>query len=469
MKNGGEKKPSYSAMEELYKMMTNENTKKLSLMDQLRLSYFAEGEGESKKESINNYQFLFFDCEKNPPNLKASLKQLFESTKTSREEKNELVEDITNKCEIAYNKNEDKIKMMYPYISKEDALVIISYTCESINEEFSPYKLINNALVSKERKSGIEKVTKYFYLLLSSLRKLKKYQIQSNYLYRCINKNVNINIFKADFIPYILGNTKTFWGFTSTSTNIDIAKKFLGDNEGTIFHLYGNICGYDITPFNYYNENEILIEPEREIYISEQPLEINGILNIKCFIKKTPLVLNSIICSMEHDDNFINNNYINKYEGQENKINNQIPMNPMMYNNNPNYMGNMLLLMGMFGNNNSSIEDEEWMKGFKLGIEEVSNNLSDDSGPKITVEFSSTSGFRSKMEVIYGLTVDNLLEKFFRKIGRLDLIGDNSCGLCFFFKTKPLNFGDQTLIENFVKYTSNPIVTINEIYNIIGA
>ena len=31
--------------------------------------------------------------------------------------------------------------------------------------------------------------------------------------------------------------------------------------SGTIFTLYGDIWGYDITLFNVYNEEEILLEP----------------------------------------------------------------------------------------------------------------------------------------------------------------------------------------------------------------
>ena len=38
---------------------------------------------------------------------------------------------------------------------------------------------------------------------------------------------------------------------------------------GTIFTLAGKVWGYDITLFNYFNEKEILIEPERKFKIDE--------------------------------------------------------------------------------------------------------------------------------------------------------------------------------------------------------
>jgi hypothetical protein len=90
-----------------------------------------------------------------------------------------------------------------------------------------------------------------------------------------------------------------FWAFTSASTNPQISFKFLGGNNnsnryGTIFSLTGDIWGYDISLFNVFNEEEILIEPEREIIVEESIPPINEIMYVRCHIKKTPLVLENI-------------------------------------------------------------------------------------------------------------------------------------------------------------------------------
>ena len=139
------------------------------------------------------------------------------------------------------NKNKDKIKTEYPNISKEEAEIIASYTCNSEEENYNPYKILNTALVSEDRRTGILKVSKYLYILLCSLRKLKRYKFDSNYLYRGIDAKINVDISNKNIVPYIKGNTKTFWGFTSTSTDIKTAKKFLKQKKGTIFYLSGNI------------------------------------------------------------------------------------------------------------------------------------------------------------------------------------------------------------------------------------
>ena len=69
---------------------------------------------------------------------------------------------------------------------------------------------------------------------------------------------------------------------------------FLGEGtfkEGTVFTLSGDIWGYDISLFNTYNETEILLEPERKIYIKETKPPVEHILYTRCKILDTPLVL----------------------------------------------------------------------------------------------------------------------------------------------------------------------------------
>ena len=90
------------------------------------------------------------------------------------------------------------------------------------------------------------------------------------------------------------GNTKTFFGFASINKNIKMTRNFLGNNENaTIFSLYGKIWGYDLTLFNYFGEEEILLEPERKFYIEEIIPEVNGIIFVRGEFKETSLALHS--------------------------------------------------------------------------------------------------------------------------------------------------------------------------------
>ena len=266
----------------------------------MSLIFYTEKEDYLKEDSIDKYKDIFTDYYYENPTLSDSLKQLFINSGAKEELSNDLIKDIISKTEIVINNNWNKIKEKYPSITKEDSKIICSYTCESKDKNYSPYKILNKNLVSDNRKEGIMNVSKYLFILLKSIRKLDKYypNDKNKYLYRCINTKVNLNydLFNKKLVPYIIGNNKTFWGFTSTSPEVKMTYDFLKGDEnnksGTIFTLTGNVWGYDITLFNYYNEKEILLEPERKYKIDEILPPINNIIHIRCDFQDTPLILN---------------------------------------------------------------------------------------------------------------------------------------------------------------------------------
>ena len=111
---------------------------------------------------------------------------------------------------------------------------------------------------------------------------MPKYYPEKKVLYRSLTCQVNLSGGNEDknTVAYTYGNKKTFWGFTSTSTDPNVAYSFLKDtvnevNEKvamktwTVFALSGDVWGYDIELFNYYHEKEILLEPERKFIVTE--------------------------------------------------------------------------------------------------------------------------------------------------------------------------------------------------------
>ena len=144
----------------------------------------------------------------------------------------------------------------------------------------------------------------------------------------------------------------------------------------------------------------------------------------------------------------MNNMMINPNNFMQNNINmsNNIPQ---MNNNMVNYM--------------ISKEDEEWMKGFHMGVEKEMN-----SKPKIRVIFNTTQGSSTDIEVFFGTTINQLLEKYLKHIGRPDLIRDKSNKICFLFNATKIRFGDETTVEKFFKNVSIPKVVVNNIDNLIG-
>ena len=294
-------------------------------------NYYHDKEG---LESLNDYKYLFSNYEKNIPTFNEALYQMFKYEGLDDANINFLINDILTKCKNAINSRFNLIKQKYKNISINDAYIICSYTFDSIKEMYSPYRLLNKNLNYRERKYGIKKISKYLYIFLKSLRKLDRfYPTQANnYLYRCIFNQVILekDPFNDKLIPYIKGYQKTLWGFTSTSTNPKSAIYFLGRKEqfksGTIFLLTGDVWGYDITLFNYYNEEEIILEPETKYIIDSILPPVNEVIYIICKVLKSSLVLesNKIEPTYSKDSKNIINNDAKKYERSKEYFNNNI-------------------------------------------------------------------------------------------------------------------------------------------------
>ena len=280
----------------------------------MSLNFYTKEEENNKEESIDNYKYLFKDYEQKVPTLSDALFQMFKSSNLNDDLVEEFTEDILMKCQQKIDKNYDQIKQKHKNISKNDAYIICVYTLEAKDKKYSPYRILNQNLVANNRKNGIENISKYLYIFLNSLRKLPRYYPKNSKrcLYRCITHKVSLDEDPKNkkFVPYKEGNKKTFWGFTSTSSNSNAIYSFLKDeimvrsgskNEdeillksGTLFRLEGNAWGYDIALFNPYDEEEILLEPERKFIITEVLGKLNEVINVTCNIIETPLVLEII-------------------------------------------------------------------------------------------------------------------------------------------------------------------------------
>ena len=270
--------------------------------------FYLKEEDNKREDSIQNYNKIFESYTDNIPTLEEALKEMYILSKLQKIKAIDLTNDIIYKCNNKMENRMKEINKEYPNITKEDAVNICSYTCEADDTDYSPYKILNKNLISENRENGIKIVSKYFFILLKSLRKLPRYYPDKNngYLYRCITKHINymIDPFNKKTIPYIMGEKKTFWGFTSATTDIISSYEFLGDKKdlksGTIFTLYGDIWGYDITLFNYYEENEILLEPERKFLVTQIFPPVNDIIHVRCEFEESPLVLNKDSKKSEH-------------------------------------------------------------------------------------------------------------------------------------------------------------------------
>ena len=275
----------------------------------MSLNFYNKEEFDFEEESINRYKTLFIGYDKKIPTLSEALEQMFKSSNLNKNKIGELIQDIITQCETRIDPDFENIRIKYENITKEDAYIICSYTCESIDRAYSPYRLLNQSLVSNNREFGVSNISKYLYILLQSLRKLPRYYPENKVLYRCLTCQINLSQSNYHTKSYEIGKTKTFWGITSTTANPNMMYHFLKNNNdggqamktGTIFILSGDAWGYNIEPFNFFHEKEILLEPERKYKITNILPPLNGVISINCDILGADLILSDEIIIKNYD------------------------------------------------------------------------------------------------------------------------------------------------------------------------
>ena len=99
--------------------------------------------------------------------------------------------------------------------------------------------------------------------------------------------------------------------------------------------------------------------------------------------------------------------------------------------------------MGMQGmnlgknQNMGMMDDEEWMRGFYMAVAEV------NSIDNINIIFKTSQGLTTNMTYSYGTTINEVLNKYLKQVGRPDLIGDKGGKITFLYNATKLEFGDQ--------------------------
>lgn len=185
-------------------------------------------------------------------------------------------------------------------LTEDEAGALAAYTLQWAGGVKSPCEAVNEALCSardRDRRS-ITSGSKLIYLFLSGLRKLPKARPESGKcLYRGVCTRVPLSkeeacssIASANCCcyncerrqAYIPGHFVTWWGFTTTSPDPDVPRKFVCTppaaaglatempRECTLFSIYGtDLWGYDIQAFSPFEECGILLEPEAKVMVTK--------------------------------------------------------------------------------------------------------------------------------------------------------------------------------------------------------
>ena len=186
-------------------------------------------------------------------------------------------------------------------LTDDEAGAISCYTLECPEGTKSPYEAINESLAGSGDRGALPSTRKLVYLFLSGLRKLPRFRApKGQVLYRGVRARVPQSQSEAKGHQYYAkGRTVTWWGFTSTTADLEATKGFIkGAEESTLFKLCGeDLWGYDISAFSQFPgaESEIVLEPEAKVVI-ESVLTRGAVTTIKGTLQKFDrLVLEDVI------------------------------------------------------------------------------------------------------------------------------------------------------------------------------
>ena len=267
----------------------------------MSLYFYSKKEQIPKNVSIKDFKDIFIKYSENKPTLEEALYEMFLLNKINEKKSNELVNDIIKRSDKFIKYNYEIIKENHPLLSEEEARIISSYKIELKEKKYSPYVILNKNLCEEDREKGINNVSKYLFLFLKSLRKLLRYYPKKKFMHRCVEENINIkeDLFNKKIEPFKRGIKKTFYGFTSITSKIEdtFINKADKNKIGSVFDLYGNFWGYDISLFNKLLEEEIILEPETTFLVMNAipSTSNNKLIHIKCKIESSPVVLKEIV------------------------------------------------------------------------------------------------------------------------------------------------------------------------------
>ena len=176
----------------------------------------------------------------------------------------EEVKSIVDQAlKIGAQKNTDKL------MTDEEAAAIYLYTCE----EPPIYRTINEAL-RENNMVTIESCQSYIRLLLTALHKLP---LEKIYVYRGVREDL-----PSKLKP---NHNYIWWGFSSSSIEIDKARKFCKKVEGRSL-LKVRAYAVDVSKYSRFPEEERLMLPCTRVHVKSWTDKLDGIFECELEVVK---------------------------------------------------------------------------------------------------------------------------------------------------------------------------------------
>ena len=305
-----------------------------------------------------------------------------------------------------------------------------------INNSFN-IKLKNYAILNNMKEINNKDILKDFNEIINEKNISNKFQKIFKIYTTIITKDEN-NYFNDGIKQNLKSKPKSYF-------NINANREEMNQGKNTINNMNINSPGFMNNNFNpNMNMNNMKMNNMNNMNMNMNNMNMNNMNNMN-MNNMNMMNNNNFMQNMQFPNMMMNNNYY--------PMNN---MNNMMMNN--NFMPNM---------NTFGISDEEWMKGFKMAVDDIYNKNEEDSGPKMKIIFRTTQGKETDLTVKTDLTIDELLKKYLKTVGRPELIKDKAKKICFLFNALQLKFGDNTSVGSYFKYVQNPKIVVNDVHNLI--
>ena len=122
---------------------------------------------------------------------------------------------------------------------------------------------------------------------------------------------------------------------------------------------------------------------------------------------------------------------------------------PNIFNNNFGMQMNINFMPNLMMNNNINLIPNLM----------INNNINQEEfnpdKPIINISFKTNSDKKNTVQVKYGTTIDQLLQKYLNKIGKPELYEQKSNNIYFLFNSQTLNYGDTRPVEKIFKVQTN--------------
>ena len=318
---------------------------------------------------------------------------------------------------------------------------------------------------------------------------ITSYQIINEFY---IHNNVIINLLLGDYNESkIINLNPSRYIYFSQEYNITIIELKDYDNINNFIELDDNIFRNDIKSL-YENESIYILQYLNggKALVSYGIInKLNGkFINHLCGIESGAigapilnLTNNKIIgISSEYNNNFNNfkvgivlkyaiGEFINKYQIYNQQMANMLNNNFQIIGMNNNF-NNFLMPNNMINNNNNCVMPSKMINNAPFNmmkLNQIHNFIPDKNTPKICVIFSKPNDIEITLNVNYGITIEQLLILYLKRINKEDLIG-NSKDIIYIYNAKKINIKDQTRIEVYFEGTFHPKISVINVSGLKG-